>query len=137
MISNQTWPLLKYYDHGRFSNGRVWVEVLAHELSLPLKDHAVGGSTTNNTLLQGYTGKNSSIPVPSTLDQVTSYLHSKSFKKENVARTLFVVGGGGNDAFFGAGNDAITPQSTVSALKAAVEMLKGKFSIVFTPNSND
>ena len=30
-------------DNGRFSNGRVWVEYVAGNLSIPLVDYAIGG----------------------------------------------------------------------------------------------
>lgn len=125
-ISNHTWPLVSYYSGHRFSNGKVWVQELSSLLRIPLLDKAIGGATTNNTLLQGFTGPNSSIPVPSTLDQVALYLESSSFKKHDVAKTLFVVGGGGNDAFFGFGDNTVTPSSTVGALCAAVNALKGQ-----------
>lgn len=125
-MSNHTWPLVPYYSGHRFSNGKVWVQELSSLLRIPLLDNAIGGATTNNSLLQGFTGPNSSISVPSTLDQVTLYLKSASFNKHDISKTLFVVGGGGNDAFFGFGNDQVTPSSTVGALYAAVNALKAQ-----------
>ncbi|TDZ28444.1 Thermolabile hemolysin [Colletotrichum spinosum] len=72
-VSNGTWPSDKYYQ-GRFSNGIVWAEYVADNLSIPLYDYAVGGATTSNSLVQGFTGPKSSIAVPSVADQVASFL---------------------------------------------------------------
>ncbi|KAE8208237.1 hypothetical protein CF327_g7143 [Tilletia walkeri] len=110
-LTNHTWPEDKAYYRGRFSNGPVWIEQLAKEIGLllhptrgtsaDLLDLAYGGATVNNSRIQGYTGYQSTIPVPSVLSQVRTYLKSSS--KRSISRSLFVVTGGSNDAFFGLG----------------------------------
>lgn len=97
-ISNGTWPPSQYFE-GRFSNGPVWAELLASNLSAKLHDYAVGGSTTSNRLVQGFTGKGSTIPVPSTDEQVDGFLGNVP-KSLDIPSTLFVVSGGLNDLFF-------------------------------------
>lgn len=71
--------------------------------------------------MQGYTGPGSSIPVPSITDQVASYAaHRKS--REEAASTLYILLGGGNDAFFGLPN--VTAQDSAANIKRAVKKLK-------------
>ena len=55
--------------------------------------------------MQGYTGVNSSIPVPSALDQVATYLKSSKVSSED----LFVILIGGNDALLGLTIDGVIP----------------------------
>ncbi|KIM90034.1 carbohydrate esterase family 16 protein [Piloderma croceum F 1598] len=98
-FDNETWPADPHYYHGRFSNGPVWVEDLAGILGVKLHDYAVGGATSDNKLVQGYTGSNSSIAVPSATDQVSQYL-GDAISKENKAGALFIIAIGANDAFF-------------------------------------
>ncbi|WYZ33878.1 hypothetical protein EsH8_I_000154 [Colletotrichum jinshuiense] len=106
-ISNNTWPSDKYYN-GRFSNGLVWAEFVAGNLSLPLYDYAVGGATTSNSLVQGYTGAQGTIAVPSVVDQVISFLgkttpQGAAFSVSDttaVATPLFVLFAGANDVLF-------------------------------------
>ncbi|OHF04266.1 GDSL-like Lipase/Acylhydrolase [Colletotrichum orchidophilum] len=108
-VSNNTWPTDKYYN-GRFSNGIVWAEYVAANLSLPLYDYAVGGATTSNDLVQGYTGADGTIAVPSVVDQVVSFLGKASPRGEaftasdTMALTtpLFVLFAGANDILFNA-----------------------------------
>ncbi|CAD6903265.1 unnamed protein product [Tilletia controversa] len=109
-LTNRTWPADKAYYKGRFSNGKTWVENLAKDIGVllhpgggpaDLLDLAYGGATVNNSRIQGLTGYNSTIPVPSVLGQVRTYLKSSS--KGSISRSLFVISGGSNDAFFGLG----------------------------------
>lgn len=87
---------------------------------------AIGGATTSNQLVQGYTGPGSSIAVPSILDQVQVYLKEPRTPKDlHVdSNTLFVILGGGNDAFFGLPN--ISASETVANIGRAVEDLKAR-----------
>ncbi|KAK0563246.1 hypothetical protein OC844_002304 [Tilletia horrida] len=122
-LTNHSWPADRAYYRGRFSNGPVWVEVLTRDLAhfLPntdLLDLSYGGATTNNTRTQGLTGYNSTIPVPSVLEQVDGYL--KSASKKNIGRSLFIITGGSNDAFFGLGGP-ISPDELAKA--AAADLL--------------
>lgn len=106
-ISNNTWPTDKYYN-GRFSNGAVWADYVAGNLSVPLYDYAVGGATTSNSLVQGYTGAQSTIAVPSVLDQVASFLGNTTPQGSTLSDSdrlalstpLFVLFAAGNDIFF-------------------------------------
>ncbi|KAE9582596.1 hypothetical protein CGMCC3_g1740 [Colletotrichum fructicola] len=108
-VSNGTWPSDKYYK-GRFSNGIVWAEYVAGNLSIPLYDYAIGGATSSNSLIQGYTGPKSSIAVPSVVDQIVTFLGQKtpqgdSFSASDstaVTTPLFVMFAGANDILFNA-----------------------------------
>ncbi|KAM0793177.1 hypothetical protein ACM66B_000650 [Microbotryomycetes sp. NB124-2] len=120
-VSNKTWPADSHYVGHRFSNGPVWMENTAKLLHLPLTSFAVGGATTSNKLVQGYTGPNSTIPVPSVVDQVEAFLKAKSGK---MAKTLFVIEGGGNDAFFGLPN--VTASKSVNDLVRAARKLEAR-----------
>lgn len=99
---------VKISYNGRFSNGLVWAEYVAGNLSTPLYDYAVGGATTSNSLVQGYTGPQSTIAVPSVVDQVASFLkdttpQGSAFSESDrisLSTPLFVLFAGANDIFF-------------------------------------
>jgi hypothetical protein len=38
-----------------YSNGPVWAQLLAKTQALELHDHAIGGATADNSVVQGYT----------------------------------------------------------------------------------
>lgn len=143
-ITNHTWPADPAYYGGRFSNGPVWVEDVASKLHLSLTDYAVGSgtfspsfhvsditdmeksprhaATSNNTLVQGYTGPNS-IPVPSALDQLNSYLASSGATSATARQTLYVILIGANDAFF---LPTVNASQSVAAIASAVDKLHAK-----------
>ncbi|KAJ6555698.1 GDSL-like Lipase/Acylhydrolase [Mycena vulgaris] len=121
-ITNHTWPADPAYYGGRFSNGPVWVEDIASKLHLSLTDYAVGGATSNNTLVQGYTGPNS-IPVPSALDQLNSYLASSGATSATAQETLYVILIGANDAFF---LPMVNASQSVAAIASAMDKLHAK-----------
>ncbi|KAK4054861.1 hypothetical protein OIV83_000785 [Microbotryomycetes sp. JL201] len=120
-ISNNTWPADRNYVGHRFSNGPVWIENTAKLLHLPLQSFAIGGATTDKALVRGYTGPNSTIAVPSVNEQVDAFLRSSP---KGLSRTLFVLEGGGNDAFFGLPN--VTASQSVTALVRAAKKLEAK-----------
>lgn len=113
-LTKHAWPRDAAYDDGRFCNGPVWVEHLAHWVGeagrtqkergkepagtrVPwLDNRAFGGATLDNARNQGRTGYRSDIPVPAVKDQVQRYLHEREGEQLNDS-TLFVVGGGGNE----------------------------------------
>ncbi|KAJ4394000.1 hypothetical protein N0V93_003217 [Gnomoniopsis smithogilvyi] len=106
-ISNGTWPLVPPYHQGHFSNGPIWAQYLASNLSLPLYDYAVGGATSSNALIQGFTGPSSTLAVPAVTDQVASFLSGLSPQSTTLSSTssdfshpLFVIWAGANDIFF-------------------------------------
>ncbi|KAH8744674.1 GDSL-like Lipase/Acylhydrolase [Diaporthe sp. PMI_573] len=130
-ISNNTWPSDKYYN-GRFSNGLVWAEYVAGNLSVPLYDYAVGGATTSNSLVQGYTGPQSTIAVPSVFDQVASFLgnttpQASTFSASDrmaVSTPLFVLFAGANDILF---NANISASQSYQYLVQAQNLLRGAY----------
>lgn len=73
-VSNHTWPSDPAYHAHSFTNGPVWPTLLAHTLNASLLDFATGGATASNALVQGFTGPNASIPVPSASEQVSAFL---------------------------------------------------------------
>lgn len=105
---------LRHSYNGRFSNGPVWCELLASNLSIPLYDYAVGGATTSNALVKGFTGNGSTIPVPSVDEQVSSFINSPP-SGIDLSSALFVVSGGANDVFFNPNLSALTSASILSS----------------------
>ncbi|CAN8100963.1 unnamed protein product [Discula destructiva] len=137
-ISNRTWPLVPPYYQGHFSNGPVWPQYVAANLSLPLLDYAVGGATTSNALIQGFTGPASTIPVPSVADQVAAFLAGLSPQNTslssssavdqdedgNLHNPLFIIWGGANDVLF---NPSISAAQSHAALTSAVAALRAAY----------
>lgn len=115
-LTNQTWPADPAYFDGRFSNGPTWIEDVAATLSIPLLDHAFGGATTSNKLVQGFTGPNNTIPVPGVAEQVSTFLLKKD-RSVDIESSLFVVFGGLNDILF---NTNLTTAQIVGALSGSI-----------------
>lgn len=65
-------------------------------MDLELLDYAAGGATADNSFVQGYTGPEDTIPVPSTFDQIETFLNI-SFPRDD---DIFVHWIGVNDALF-------------------------------------
>jgi phospholipase/lecithinase/hemolysin len=118
-LTNGTWPADPGYFKGRFSNGPVWVENIASNLSIPLYDYAYGGATTDNNLVEGFTGPNSTIAVPGVAQQVSKFL-SKNDTRVDIGSTFFIVFGGFNDVFF---NPNLTAVQIAAALSGSVTRL--------------
>ncbi|KAF8526539.1 GDSL lipase/esterase [Hysterangium stoloniferum] len=105
MLSNHTWPQdPAYFDH-HFTNGPVWVEHLAQKLGMELIDLAVGGATSNNSVVKGVTGRTDNIPVPSAVDQLASFLKSHTVDPED----LYVIMVGANDILIGYTIEGVVP----------------------------
>ncbi|KAF2671189.1 GDSL-like Lipase/Acylhydrolase [Microthyrium microscopicum] len=117
-ITNGTWPLA-VYDQGRFSNGPVWAENVASNLSIPLYDYAYGGATTSNVLVQGYTGAKSDVAVPGIAEQVDSFLKTNN-TSISFETTLFALLGGFNDIFF---NTNLTSAQIAASLSGSLTKL--------------
>ncbi|CAO3568302.1 unnamed protein product [Mortierella alpina] len=117
-LSNKTWPLSSYY-RGRFSNGPVWSETVAKKKHYKLSTYAYAAATSDSTLVQGYTGPASTIPVPGFLQQIETLYEPKSNKKE-AAKTLFVVNFQGNDFFF---NPVLDPEGVLDRLHQGIQKL--------------
>ena len=76
------------YFFGRFSNGRVAVERLAHQLELSLDDHAVGGA------LSGAGNEDPRFPQSGLLSQVHALVDQRGVLD---GRALYVIWCGAND----------------------------------------
>ncbi|KAK1635728.1 GDSL-like Lipase/Acylhydrolase [Colletotrichum phormii] len=130
-VSNNAWPTDKYYK-GRFSNGMVWAEYVAANLSIPLYDYAVGGATTSNDLVQGYTGAKGDIAVPSVIDQVVSFLEKMmpqggAFEVSDstaMETPLLVLFAGANDVLF---NANISASQSYQILRQAEAQLRDAY----------
>ncbi|KAK1479778.1 GDSL-like Lipase/Acylhydrolase [Colletotrichum tamarilloi] len=130
-VSNNAWPTDKYYK-GRFSNGIVWAEYVAANLSLPLYDYAVGGATTSNALIHGYTGAKGDIAVPSVIDQVVSFLakinpQGAAFEASDsmaMESPLLILFAGANDILFKAN---ISASQSYQILRQAEAQLRDAY----------
>lgn len=98
---------------GRFSNGPVWDEDLSKTLNIPLINYAYGGATTSNKLVQGYSGRNSDIPVPSVDEQIDMYLKAVPKDKPLSSALVFILAGA-NDAFFNMNISAAAPAQVIA-----------------------
>lgn len=105
------------YFNGRFSNGPVWVELLAAELGVPLQDYAFGGALTGRTNLFDDPG----IPAefPGLLDEIDLFLSLNGGVADPGA--LYVVWAGANDFFLAPAPATIGP--AVRNLMTAVRTL--------------
>lgn len=122
VLSNNTWPAdPAYYNHA-FSNGPVWPVVLSEALGLTgkLDDKAIGGATTDNAIVQGYTGVNGNIPVPSVLDQISQYI-SETPIDDDTDDTLYAIVTGANDIFL---NANVTAEPVVQAVVKGMKQLQ-------------
>lgn len=122
VVSNHTWPVdPAYYQHS-FSNGPVWPVLLSGMLGISnkLADKAIGGATSDNTVVQGYTGADSTIPVPSMLDQITQYI-AKTPASYGNSDSLYALVVGANDIFF---DPSASGQSSVQAIKKGIKQLQ-------------
>ena len=92
----------RHAHRGRFSNGPTWVEYLAHEIAGgQLDNRAYGGSTINNTRVQGYSGALMDIPVPCVTENVAAYVASRTSPGSVLDNdALYIVTGGSNDVFY-------------------------------------
>lgn len=119
------YPPRSTYFNGRYSNGRVWVEYLGDQLSIPAsqtQNFACGGATSSG----GFTNM-----IPGLLAQVQTFLQSHSRLNSS---SLFVLWAGGNDYLQGATNAAIP----VENLRRAIELLaKAGASKILIANQPD
>jgi outer membrane lipase/esterase len=119
--SQETWPQVPPYYKGRFSNGPVWVEILAKKLNASLYNYAYGGSGIS---VQGFSGPFGNMSVPSLKDQVA--LATSQIPLDDT--TLIVIWGGGNDYFF---NATVKPETIVLKMMHAVHELNAKGATYF------
>ncbi|KIO25855.1 hypothetical protein M407DRAFT_24811 [Tulasnella calospora MUT 4182] len=100
VVSNHTWPADPAYYHHTLSNGPVWPVILSGALGISnkLTDKAIAGATSDNAVVQGYTGADSNIPVPSALDQISQYISQTPVSYDKCG-SLFAIVIGANDVF--------------------------------------
>ncbi|KAF9923012.1 hypothetical protein FBU30_006868 [Linnemannia zychae] len=118
-LTNKTWPLQSNY-HGRFSNGPMWPEYVAKSRSLRLTDYAFGSATSDNVLVQGYTGAASDIPVPGLIQQIDQYYAKHPLTKPSLDSAIFVINLQGNDYFF---NPSVQPTAVVNNVARGIDKL--------------
>lgn len=96
-----------------------------HELNICLSS-----ATINNSIVAGYTGVNSTIPVPAVVDQVGLFLNA-SLSRAEPCSTLSILLAGINDGYF-ASSSLDVPALTDSLLNAVKQLVaKGKQSLAF------
>ncbi|KAF9971122.1 hypothetical protein BGZ73_005989 [Actinomortierella ambigua] len=100
-LTKKSWPGPKYY-HGRFSNGYVWPEYVAEHKGYHHANYAYDGATSDNRLVQGYTGPKADIPVPGFWQQIQRYHEHYNDKHDSkkLEETLFVINFQGFDYHF-------------------------------------
>ncbi|KAG0302358.1 hypothetical protein BGZ98_007585 [Dissophora globulifera] len=116
-LSNKAWPL-SFYDHGRFSNGPIWTEHVARVKKYRLINYAYAAATSDSTLVQGYSGADSTLAVPGFTQQIDSYAVKSNLK--DAANSLFLVNFQGNDFFF---NAALDPATVLGKLHEGIDRL--------------
>ncbi|KAG0224133.1 hypothetical protein BGW42_005311 [Actinomortierella wolfii] len=100
-LTHKQWPGPKYY-HGRFSNGYVWPEYVAEHKGYHQANYGYDGATSDNRLVQGYTGPKADIPVPGFWQQIQRYYDNYKEKHDykKLEKTLFVINFQGFDYHF-------------------------------------
>jgi phospholipase/lecithinase/hemolysin len=101
------------YDHGRFSNGPIWLEYLAHDLGLAAPtpalaggtDYAFGGAQTGPGFTT-FVGNQ----VPNIDTQIGMYLAAHT----PGATQLFTLWGGANDVLFGTSPNPLTSVANIA-----------------------
>lgn len=104
------------YYTGRFTNGPVWVENLAHDLNVPLLDYAYGGAWVEGL-------PDSDLMTPFSLGmQVNFYLVSSiaDFHKDN---HLYVIWCGSNDYIDGRTDAEYATTNTIKNIQSQIEWL--------------
>ena len=113
-LTNRQWPLFPPYNHGRFTDGRVWLENLG---VLNVQNYAyIGATTDNDNLVRGYIPLND-MTVPGVRQQILNYLKSTDIGAVDLTQTLYVIWAGANDYL---DNANITTDSVVNSLINAV-----------------
>ncbi|MEH2110537.1 SGNH/GDSL hydrolase family protein [Nostoc sp.] len=113
------------YFHGRYSNGRVWIEYLSERLHLSTKqinNFAYGGATTGST---------SNSYVPSLLQQVQSF--TQRHQKTN-SDALYVFWAGANDYLQGVSSATVPVKNIMSAINLLTDIGSQKFLVANLPD---
>ncbi|MDJ0729431.1 MAG: SGNH/GDSL hydrolase family protein [Crocosphaera sp.] len=135
----QTFPPSPPYFEGRFSNGPVWIELVAQQLQVPFVNFSFGGATTgfNNTLDVTLPG----IPLPGLQQQINDFAVNNPVADPNALYAIWI---GGND-YLPTNSMTFTPfdnpDQTLSNIETAINSLVGigaENIIVFNlPNIGD
>ncbi|GAA6001882.1 hypothetical protein JCM10207_002363 [Rhodosporidiobolus poonsookiae] len=120
-LTNGTWPSNPAYFGHRFSNNFTWTEQLAHSLKVPTTSYAIAGATTNNSLVQGYTGPNFDIPVFSVNEQVSVFIKTTPVRPD----ALYVLQGGLVDFLLGQAQGGVSGNDSAASLGNAMLQLSG------------
>jgi phospholipase/lecithinase/hemolysin len=126
-------PSSLHYDHGRFSNGPIWLEYLAHDLGIaaPIAsvnggtDYAFGGATTGS----GYTSSTflgATASVPNIGTQIATYLGSNT----PTASQLYTIWGGANDFLNAGQTNPFIPAQNIAAEITTLALAGAKNFIV-------
>ena len=114
------------YFNGRFSNGPIWVELLASDLGLtpnPSTNFATGGATTAVEALFMVSDPPVQVPVPGVLGQVNGFVAGLQATGSSAdPDALYTIWAGANDYLFNNVTDASGP---VSNLEMAISTLAG------------
>lgn len=125
-ISNFTTPLSPYFQ-GRFSNDYVWAERLNISQKI---NHAYGGATTDNDLVQGFSGERL-IPVPGVRQQMMIYARSIQSNTINFDRTVYIIWAGGNNFLRNPTAGVSTITQSISNTTGELIVLGAKHIIIF------
>lgn len=123
-LTDQQRPLSPPYYSGRYSNGRLWVEYLAEQLQLSLKqvtNLAWGGATTKGDLGN----------IPGLLTQVKNFA---STHQDINSRALCVIWIGANDYLSGTTNVTATVENVVEAIFVLIQTGVKNFLIANLPD---
>ncbi|KAK9763621.1 hypothetical protein K7432_009525 [Basidiobolus ranarum] len=121
-LSKGTYPPPHYYN-GRFSDGPLWSEYIQELTDAEVLNYAYGGATVNNNVLQGYSGFDSDIAVPSIADQIEMHRDFLANNSNELygRKFLYVITASGNDYNFG--GPTLTPESVATNIYETSKVL--------------
>jgi phospholipase/lecithinase/hemolysin len=126
-------PSALHYDQGRFSNGPIWLEYLAHDLGIAAPtasvnggtDYAYGGAMTGTgTTSSTFLGATATVPNIGT--QIATYLGSHTPN----ANQLFTIWGGANDFLNGGQTNPYIPAQNIATEITTLALAGAKNFIV-------
>lgn len=109
-------PKTPPYFNGRFSNGPIWVELLAESLNIPLTDYAYGGSW-----VESY--KESGQVIPFSLSAQVNYYMVAAAVDFHKDQHLYMIWAGSNDYINGRDDPEYAATNTIEVLKNQIEWL--------------
>jgi phospholipase/lecithinase/hemolysin len=104
-----------YFD-GRFSNGPVWIDVLAAAMNVPLVDYAYGGAWAEPL-------HDSRIMVPFSIGMQVNYYLVAAVTDFYKANHLYVIWAGGNDYAEGREDPDYATTNTVATIESQIDWL--------------